>query len=57
MSKLSLIDECRVRSLPSADSLPTWVCIQKPVVTYDPLKFSVTSHARLPNYLKINYKI
>jgi hypothetical protein len=27
--------------------------IQKPVVTYDPRKFIVTSRARLPNYLKI----
>jgi hypothetical protein len=33
------------------------VRIQKPVVTYDPRKFSVTSRARLPNYLKINFKI
>jgi hypothetical protein len=35
----------------------TWVRIQKPVLTYDPRKFSVTSRARLPNYLKINLKI
>jgi hypothetical protein len=33
------------------------VRIQKPEVTYDPRKFSVTSRARLPNYLKINFKI
>jgi Fe-S oxidoreductase len=31
-----------------------WVGIQKPVVTYDSRKSSVTSSARLPNYLKIN---
>jgi hypothetical protein len=30
------------------------VRIQKPVVTYDSGKFSVTSCARLPNYFKIN---
>jgi hypothetical protein len=30
--------------------------IQKPVVTYDPRKFSVTSRARLPNYLKLILK-
>jgi hypothetical protein len=30
-----------------------WVRIQKPVVTYDPGKSSVTSSARLPNYIKI----
>jgi hypothetical protein len=28
----------------------TWVRIQKPVVTYDPVKFSVTSSAGLPNF-------
>jgi hypothetical protein len=33
------------------------VRIQKLVVcNYDPRKFSVTSRARLPNYLKINLK-
>jgi hypothetical protein len=31
-----------------------WVRIQKLVVTYDLCKSSVTSSARLPNYLKIN---
>jgi hypothetical protein len=28
--------------------------IQKPVVSYDRVKFSVTNCARLPNHLKIN---
>jgi hypothetical protein len=32
----------------------SWVRIQKPVVTYDSGKSSVTSCARLPNYFKIN---
>jgi hypothetical protein len=30
------------------------VGIQKPVVTYDPCKFSVTLSDRLPNYFKIS---
>jgi hypothetical protein len=35
------------------DVLPFLVRIQKPVVTYDLGKFSVTNCARLPNYFQI----
>jgi hypothetical protein len=37
-----------------SSSWKSWVGIQKPVVTYDSRKSSVTSSARLPNYFKIN---
>jgi hypothetical protein len=30
-----------------------WVCIKKPVVTYDSCTFSVTRYARLASFLKI----
>jgi hypothetical protein len=53
------------KRLPKTDRLQTplksfvekvddWVRIQKPVVTYDLGKFSITNCARLPNYFVIN---
>jgi hypothetical protein len=45
------------RANPKTSSYNARVSIQKPVVTDDLRKFSVTSRARLPNYLKINLKI
>jgi hypothetical protein len=54
VSRTNLLQRWRCRCKFASRRIGSRVRIQKPVVTYDLGKSSVTSSARLPNYFKIN---